>query len=124
MSTLTFLGLCLKAGRLEIGEESCGAAARAKKARLVLSASDAAHGSLMRAENFAETARCPYAVLPFTKEELGAAVGRGTPGLLAVTDFGLAAAFLEKLSAECPGRYEEQTETARVAAERALQGKG
>ncbi len=123
MSSLTFLGLCLKAGKLEIGEESCGAAARAKKARLLLSASDAAHGSLMRAQNFAETAKAPHVLLPFTKAELGAAVGRGTPGMLAVTDYGLAAAFTERLASECPGRYDEAAALLQAAAVRALQRK-
>ena len=39
---LSLIGLCKKAGRLEVGEEPVGAAARARHARLLLVASDAA----------------------------------------------------------------------------------
>ena len=39
---LSMLGLALKAGRVEVGEEPVGAAARAKKARVIFVAQDAA----------------------------------------------------------------------------------
>ena len=38
---LSLLGIAKKAGRVEIGEEPVGAAARAKKARVILVAADA-----------------------------------------------------------------------------------
>lgn len=38
---LSLLGLAKKAGRVEVGEEPVGAAARAKKARVILVAQDA-----------------------------------------------------------------------------------
>ncbi len=119
MSCLTFLGLCLRAGHLEIGEESCGAAARAKKARAVLTASDLSHSSLSRAETLASAAGAPLLPLPFTKAELGMAVGRGTPGILAITDVGMASAFAGKLSSEYPGTYDESAQLLSVRAERA-----
>ena len=46
---LSMLGLAHKAGRVEIGEEPVGSSARAKKARVILGASDAAAGSVRRA---------------------------------------------------------------------------
>ena len=42
---LSMLGLALKAGRVEVGEEPVGAAARAKKARVIFVAQDAAPSS-------------------------------------------------------------------------------
>ncbi|MGM9521232.1 MAG: L7Ae/L30e/S12e/Gadd45 family ribosomal protein [Oscillospiraceae bacterium] len=123
MSCITFLGLSQKAGYLEIGEESCGIAARARKAKVLLTASDASRNSLVRAKNYSEDAKAPHVVLPFTKDELGAVVGRGLPGMLAITDTGMAAAFVQKLSAEYPGKFDEQAETLRISAERAMQRK-
>ena len=121
MSCITFLGLAEKAGHLEIGDESCGMAARAGKAKVLLTASDAARNSLTRAANYAEDAKAPHVSLPFTKEELGAVVGRGTPGMLAVTDIGMASAFLSKLSSEVPGRYEDVAEILSAANKRAME---
>lgn len=42
---LSLLGLAKKAGRVEVGEEPVGAAARAKKARVILVAQDAGPSS-------------------------------------------------------------------------------
>ena len=56
-----------------------------------------------RAENAAAAARCPIAALPFTGEELGAALGKGAVSALAITDIHFAHAFAEKLSGERPG---------------------
>ena len=50
---LSMLGLALKAGRVEVGEEPVGAAARAKKARVIFVAQDAAPSSVRRAQSFA-----------------------------------------------------------------------
>ena len=46
---LHLLGLAKKAGRLEIGEEPVGAAARAHQARVLLLAADAAPNTVRRA---------------------------------------------------------------------------
>lgn len=122
-AALLFLGLAEKAGKLTIGEESCGIEARAKHTRLLLCAADAGHNSLTRAANYAEAAKCPAVTLPWTKAELGGLLGRGTPGMLGICDFGMAAAFMEKLDAEHPGRYTEALDAARAAAERAAKRK-
>lgn len=120
MSALSFLGLARRAGKVEYGEESSAMAARAGKARLILVASDAGHTSRVRAENAASTGKCPAAVLPCTREELGAAIGRETVGVAAVTDISFAAAFMEKLSAEAPG-YEDITSQLSARREKARQ---
>ena len=55
---LSTLGLALRAGSVAVGEEPVGSAARAKHARLILVASDAAPGSVRRAFAFAQTGAC------------------------------------------------------------------
>ena len=55
---LHMLGLARKAGRLEIGEEPVGAACRARQAKLVLLACDAASNTFRRAAHLAKRATC------------------------------------------------------------------
>ena len=50
---LHMVGLALKAGRLEVGEEPVEAVARARDARVLLLAADAAEGTRRRCEHFA-----------------------------------------------------------------------
>ena len=58
---LNYLALARKAGRVELGEEPVGAAARAQKARLILVASDASDHTWRRAKSFGwhRSAMCP-----------------------------------------------------------------
>ena len=103
MSVLSFLGLARKAGKVETGEDYITMAARSGKAKLILTASDAGKNTLTRAENAAGAAHCPVAALPFTMDELGAALGKSAVSAAAITDIHLAHAFVEKLSAEHAG---------------------
>ena len=118
---LRLLGLARKAGRLEIGEEPVGAAARAGKARLILAAADAADNTLRRAYHFTQEGNAPLMEVPWTKGELGLAAGRSSCALLAFTDAGLAASFAAKLSALDPERYGEAAERLSAKAQRILQ---
>lgn len=104
---LSLLGLALRGGRLAVGEEPAALAAKAKQARLLLVASDAAGNTLRRAEHLAEEGHCLWLVLPFTKAELGGALGRGSAAIAALTDTGLAAAVAERLAQLAPERYGE-----------------
>ena len=104
---LSLLGLALRGGRLAVGEEPVSLAAKAGQARLILLASDAAGNTLRRAEHLAEEGRCLWLVLPFSKAELGGALGRGSAAVAALTDLGLAAAVTERLAALDPERYGE-----------------
>ena len=106
---LHLLGLAKKAGALEIGEECVSAGVERVRVRCVLSASDASEGSVRRARLLAEEASVPHIILPYGKMELSQAVGRGSPGLLAFTDTGLAAAFASELSKKDP-RFESAAE--------------
>ena len=68
---LHLLGMAKKAGRLEVGEEPVGAACRARQARLVLLAADAAPNTRRRAAHFGEAGNVLWLETPFSKEELG-----------------------------------------------------
>ena len=118
---LGLLGLAKKAGKLEVGEEPTGAAARAKDARLLLIASDAADNSCRRLKHFADAGACLYAKLPCTKDELGSALGRTSCAMAAVTDVGFATAIAEKLAENDAQAYGEIAEKLRVKAQRAAE---
>ena len=120
---LSLLGLAKKAGRLEIGEEPVGAAARARDARLILLASDAADNTLRRARHFAEAGACLLAQIPAAKDELGSAVGRTSCAMLAVTDIGFADAVAKKLAALDEAKYGALSEKLSVKAARAKERK-
>ena len=65
---IPFLGLINKAGKLAIGEEPVGTACRARRARLIIMASDAAANSQRRAAHFAAAGQCPCVTIPLSKE--------------------------------------------------------
>ena len=102
---LSMLGLAKKAGRVEIGEEPVGAAARAKQARVILVAQDAGPSSQRRAFSFAEAGACLCLTVPADKDALGRALGRTSVAMCAVTEIGFAGAVVKKLAAMDPERY-------------------
>ena len=118
---LLLLGLARKAGRLEIGEEPVGAVCRARQARLVLLASDAAANTNRRAAHFGEAGNVLWLEVPYSKAELGFHLGRGSCAMLAITDAGFAAAVTEKLAARDPERYGPAAQQLRQKADRVLQ---
>ncbi len=118
---LHMIGLALRAGRLEVGEEPVGAACRARDCRLILVARDAADNSFRRVRHFADAGQCLWVSVPYTKEELGEAVGRTACAMAAVTDIGFAEAIGQKLSAVDPEKYSLTAEKLHVKAERAAQ---
>ena len=120
---LSMIGLAHKAGRVEIGEEPVGSAARAKKARIILVAGDAAASSVRRAMGFANTGSCLCLVIPASKEELGRALGRTSCAMAAITDMGFADAIAKKLAALDPQRFGSAAERMAVKAQRARERK-
>ena len=102
---LNYLSLARKAGKLELGEEPVGAAARAQHARLVIVAKDASDHTWRRAKSFVAGTAQECIRLPHTKDELGAAVGRQELAVAALTDPAMALAFLKALPE--PERYAE-----------------
>ncbi len=103
---LGLLGLARQGGRLAVGEKPVEDACRLKKARLVLTASDAAENSVSKAKREAEYAGIPHVSLPWDKETLGAALGRSLCAVAALLDAGLARTFAERLAAGYPAYAE------------------
>ena len=120
---LSLLGLALRGKHLAVGEEPVEAAARARDARVILLASDAADNTRRRVEHFADAGQCIWLRVPFTKEELGGAVGRNATAIVAVTDIGLANAVVHRLAELDPKRYEESAKRMEIKAQRAAQRK-
>ena len=106
---LNYLSLARKAGRIELGEEPVGAAARAKKARLILVASDAGDHSWRRAKSFVAGTEQICMKVPFTKDQLGEAIGRTSLAMAAFTDPAIALAFVKALGD--PVKYQEALES-------------
>ena len=94
---LNFLALARKAGRVELGEEPAGAAARAQKARLIIVASDATDHTWRRAKSFVANTEQICLQVPYTKDEMGMAIGRSALALAAFTDPALALGFVKAL---------------------------
>ena len=118
---LSLLGLSLRGGRLVMGEEPVEGVARARDARVLLLASDAADNTRRRIEHFADEGQCMWLRVPFTKEELGRALGRTSVAVAAITDIGLAAAVARRLAELDPARYGESAARLDVKAQRAAE---
>ena len=104
---LSTLGLALRAGAVAVGEEPVGAAARAKKAKVIFTARDAAASSVRRAY----------------KETFGRALGRTSVAMCAVTDIGFAQSLVKKLAAVEPEIYGAAAEALDLKAKRARERK-
>lgn len=115
--SLGFLGLAKKSGRLIIGDDLVTSAAELKKARLIITAGDAGEYALKRAKNLSERTGIPHIILDATKDELGQAAGRGKVAIAAITDMGMAAAFVQRLNSET-GKYCELEAELKSKAER------
>jgi ribosomal protein L7Ae-like RNA K-turn-binding protein len=94
---LNYLSLARKAGRLELGEEPAGAAARAQHARLIVVASDASDHTWRRAKSFVAGTQQECIRVKFTKDEMGFAIGRTSLAIAAITDAALALALVQAL---------------------------
>jgi ribosomal protein L7Ae-like RNA K-turn-binding protein len=114
---LNYLALARKAGRIELGEEPVGAAARAQKARLVVVAEDATDHTWRRAQSFVSGSEQICLRVPYNKDLLGQAVGRTALALAAFTDPAMALAFVKALGQ--PEKYKEALETLTAKADRA-----
>ena len=105
---LNYIGLARKAGRIELGEEPVGAAARAQHARLILVAKDASDHTWRRAKSFVAGTGQQCIRVQFNKDELGLACGRTSLAIGAFTDPALALAFVKAL--DQPETYREVLE--------------
>lgn len=94
---LFYLSLARKAGLAELGEEPVGAAAKAGKARLVIVARDASDHTWRRGLSFVAGTAQPCIRVPYTKDEMGFAIGRTALAMAALTDAGMALSLVEAL---------------------------
>ena len=94
---LNYLSLARKGGLAELGEEPVGDAARAGKAYAIVVASDASDHTWRRAKSFAAGTHQQCVRLPYTKDQLGLAVGRESLAIAAITDAPLALALIQSL---------------------------
>ena len=105
--TLSYLALARKAGLAELGEEPACTASQSGKAKLILVASDASDHTWRKAKSLVSGTAQQLIRLPFTKDEMGFAIGRTSLAIAAVTDAGMSASLVESL-----GRPEEFGEAA------------
>lgn len=94
---LQLVSLARKGGKIEMGEEPVGAAARAGKARLILLASDASDHAVRRVKSYVSGTKQPYITVPFDKDTFGGAMGKPACAMAAITDVRLALAFVRAL---------------------------
>lgn len=105
---LNYLALARKAGLAELGEEPVNAVSRAGKAYVILVASDASDHTWRRANSFAAGTDQQCIRLPYTKDELGMAIGRTSLAIAAITDAALALALVQSL--EQPEKWQATLE--------------
>lgn len=89
---LDLLGLCRKAGRLKSGEEGCEQVVKAPKKGqipLILISEDASYRTMKKFQDKCSFYKVPYAVIPFSKEEIGNSLGLSPRSVLAVMEPGL-----------------------------------
>ena len=87
---LNYLSLARKGGLAELGEEPVGDLSRTGKAYVIAVASDASDHTWRRAKAYAAGTEQQCIRLPFTKEEMGEAVGRESLAIAAISDAPLA----------------------------------
>ena len=113
---LNYLGLARRGSNLAIGEEPVGIACRGNHARLMILAQDAADNTFRRARSFASSGKPPIIRVPYTKAELGDALGCNACARAVFTDVALALAFLKAL--EEPEHYAQLIQTLETQVER------
>ena len=112
---LSLLALARKGGIAELGEEPVGGAARGGKAYVILVAKDASDHTWRRAKSFAAGTEQQCVRLPWTKDQLGAAIGRDTLAIAAITDVQMALALVTALPQEESNKPALEVLTAKAA---------
>lgn len=113
---LNYLGLARRGSNIAIGEEPVGIACRGSHGRLLVLAQDAADHTFRRARSFTQNGKPPMLRAPFTKEELGGALGCSACAMAAFTDVALALAFVQALDE--PEHYAQLIQTLQTQVER------
>ena len=115
---LNYLSLARKGGLAELGEEPVGAISRTGKAYLIAVAADASDHTWRRAKSFAAGTQQQCVRLPFSKDEMGFAVGRTSLAIAAITDPALALALVTAL-----GQPEKHADALQILSQKAARAK-
>ena len=115
---LNYLSLARKGGLAELGEEPVGAISRTGKAYLIAVAADASDHTWRRAKSFAAGTQQQCVRLPFSKDEMGFAVGRTSLAIAAITDPALALALVTAL-----GQPEKHADALQILSQKADRAK-
>jgi len=113
---LNYLGLARRGNNIAIGEEPVGIACRGSHGRLLILARDAADNTFRRARAFTQNGKPPLIRTPFTKDELGDALGCNACAMAVFTDVALALAFVQAL--EEPEHYAQLIQTLQTQVDR------
>ena len=116
---LNYMSLARRGGRIELGEEPCGGAARAGHARLIIVAGDASPHTWRRAKSYTAGTDQQCLKVPFSKDEMGEAIGRTSLAMAAFTDPAMALAFVKAL--EQREEYREVMENLELKSKRMKQ---
>jgi ribosomal protein L7Ae-like RNA K-turn-binding protein len=116
---LNYMALARKAGRIELGEEPVGGAARGGKAYLIAVAMDAGDHTWRRAKSFVAGTKQVAVKIPFSKDDMGMAIGRTSLAIAAFTDPAMALAFLKALPQQ--EKYSEELEALESRTQRVRQ---
>ena len=116
---LGLLGLALLAGKLAAGDKAVSEAVFEKRARLICTAADAGARIQERAVRMPKRCNGMYTNTPFTRTEIGAALGMSDCGMIAFLDPGFAWAFSNKLAEIDEARYRALEEELRARRDRA-----
>lgn len=95
-SFLTHLGLCLRAGKLAVGEEPVRQALAEGRARVVFIAADASERTRRKLEP--KLGGVPLETVGAPKTAVGGALGRESCAICAVTDKGFAQSLSQRLT--------------------------
>jgi len=115
---LNYLGIARKGGGIETGEDNSSGLVKAGKARVLIVASDTSEGAKRRAEGYVYETNTLLVEVPFTKDEIAGITGKSGCSMAAMTDLGLAAAFLKALADENGEAYSESYEQIKALQER------
>jgi len=115
---LNYLGIARKSGAIETGEDNSSGLVKAGKARVLIVASDTSDGAKRRAEGYVFETNTLLVEVPFSKDQIAGITGKSGCSMAAITDLGLAGAFLKALAEEYGENYSGAYETVRETMER------
>ena len=119
---LRYLALGRKAGTLLMGEDRCCEAVSEGRIKLLLLPSDAGERTVRRAEGVLEGHRALLCHLPWERETLSEALGRGGCAMLGLTDLGLATVFAQTMQ-ETFSEWEEPASLLQLRRDKAVRRK-